>query len=150
MMMHNKFTTEPVSDYVDLGTYEEFIAYQKARQTYFVDLDGTMFVSQSKFGNESYNYVPTFHDSALKFFKHKQYGGAKLVFTTARPNKTRKVTHKALEDAGFNNFDLIMDLPHAPRVLVNDYARSNPYPTATAINIPRDDPTFWERWRSLK
>jgi hypothetical protein len=31
-----------------------------------------------------------------------------------------------------------MDLPHAKRILINDFAPTNPYPTAVAINLERN------------
>ena len=34
--------------------------------------------------------------------------------------------------------NIIMGLPHSQRVLVNDFADSNPFPSCVAINIPRN------------
>ena len=31
-----------------------------------------------------------------------------------------------------------MGLPHSQRIIINDYAPSNPFPTASAININRN------------
>jgi hypothetical protein len=39
---------------------------------------------------------------------------------------------------GFGDCDLIMEVHHSKRVVINDYANSNPYPTAIAVNIARD------------
>ena len=39
---------------------------------------------------------------------------------------------------------LVMGLPHCKRVLVNDFARSNLYPSCEAINIPRNSETLEE------
>jgi len=33
---------------------------------------------------------------------------------------------------------LVMGLPHSQRILINDFAKSNPYPSAAAINMPRN------------
>ena len=35
--------------------------------------------------------------------------------------------------------NLVMGLPHCQRVIINDFARSNPYPSCSAINIPRNE-----------
>ena len=35
-------------------------------------------------------------------------------------------------------YEVITDLPHASRVLINDFSNSNPYPTSQAINLVRD------------
>lgn len=39
---------------------------------------------------------------------------------------------------GFGDCQLIMEVHHAKRILINDYANSNPYPSAIAINLKRD------------
>ena len=31
-----------------------------------------------------------------------------------------------------------MGLPHCKRVIINDFAKSNPYPSCEAINLPRN------------
>ncbi len=43
-----------------------------------------------------------------------------------------------LADVGIKPYAMVMGLNHAPRVLVNDFAPSNPYPSARAISFPRD------------
>ena len=43
-----------------------------------------------------------------------------------------------LYDLGFRDFDLIVGLQNARRILINDYNKSNPYPRAEAINLVRD------------
>lgn len=55
-----------------------------------------------------------------------------------RPEKTRKLTHQMLENLGFRNFQLLLNLNNAARILINDYNEMNPYPRATAINIKRN------------
>jgi hypothetical protein len=37
---------------------------------------------------------------------------------------------------GYDN--IIMGLPHCQRIVINDFANSNPYPSCTAINLPRN------------
>lgn len=39
---------------------------------------------------------------------------------------------------------MIMGLPHCQRVLINDFAKTNPYPSALAINMVRDTETLRE------
>ena len=34
---------------------------------------------------------------------------------------------------------IITDLMHSKRILVNDFAETNPYPSSIAVNIPRND-----------
>jgi hypothetical protein len=43
-----------------------------------------------------------------------------------------------LQTKGIPYDELVMGLPHCQRVIINDFARSNPYPSCKAINIPRN------------
>ena len=43
-----------------------------------------------------------------------------------------------MENIGLFPDKYVMNLPHSKRYLINDYANSNPYPTAIAINIERN------------
>ena len=61
-----------------------------------------------------------------------------MVFTTSRSSRFRDVVDSGLRDLGFNDFQLVMDLPHARRILINDFAPTNPFPSAEAVNLPRD------------
>lgn len=67
-----------------------------------------------------------------------QQGKVKMVFTTSRSEDKRNFLEEQLKSLGFENFDLIMGLPHAKRILINDFAPTNPYPSAIAINFPRN------------
>ncbi|MEI6654564.1 MAG: hypothetical protein WCP45_07335 [Verrucomicrobiota bacterium] len=58
--------------------------------------------------------------------------------TTARPKRFEEITRLMLADLGFTDFELLMAINHSRRVLINDYAPSNPYPSAEAINMKRD------------
>ena len=70
---------------------------------------------------------------------NKKQSGCKLVFITARHEKYRKLTQDTLNGLGFGDCQLVMNVHHSKRILINDYANSNPYPTAVAINIERDN-----------
>ena len=65
-------------------------------------------------------------------------GQVKIILTTSRPEKLRKLTTLEMEMKGIPYDELIMGLPHCQRVVINDFAKSNPYPSATAINMPRN------------
>ena len=62
----------------------------------------------------------------------------RIILTTSRPERYRDVTLQELQDKGIEYDQVIMGLPHSRRVLINDFAKSNPYPSATAINMPRN------------
>lgn len=145
VLVNKQFTTQEVEDFVDLGTYREFKEYTENFACYFVDLDGTLFYNQSKYFSDDYSNKPTVIQEAVEYFLNKMKQGNTIVFTTARPSEYRDITLNTLREIGFEGCQLIMDLPHSPRVLVNDYAKSNPYPSARSINVSRDNGDFWSK-----
>ena len=52
-----------------------------------------------------------------------------MILTTDRPSSAKDVTIKQLEREGVKYDNIIFDLFHANRTLINDYGTSNPYPT---------------------
>ena len=143
MLSSSIFTVNNVTEYTDLGTYVEFIEYNKKRPAIFCDLDGTVFFNQSKlFSNDYTNYaVPI--PNAVKYLLKKQDEGASFIFTTSRPGKYKSQTESVLDECGFKDYRILYDIPHAPRILINDTSKTNPYPSAIAINVPRDDNEYW-------
>lgn len=138
------FEIREVTNYLDLGTIEEFKEHRNKHSCYFVDIDGTLIENQSSyFANNYYtDYKPL--ENAISFLLKKKAEGATLIFTTARPNWAEKRTREVLDELGFEDCKLIMDLPHAPRYVVNDYNSSNPFPTAISVNVPRNNDSFWK------
>ena len=139
------FEIQRVQNYVDVGTYEEFISYNKSHPTIFCDLDGTVFYNQSKIFENHYGNKPKPIVSAVKFLIKKQNNGCKIVFCTARPKAFLKITTESLNELGFENYEILFDLPHSPRIMINDYSLTNPYPTSLSINVPRDDEEYWNK-----
>lgn len=145
LLIHNNtFITNKATDYLDLGTYESYIKVKNDRSTYFTDLDGVIFYNQSMHFSNNYETAPKPIVSAVNYMLKKQSKGATFIFTTSRPQSVSKITEEALIELGFKNFKVLYDLPHSPRVLVNDVSNTNPFPSATAINSPRDSDDFWK------
>jgi len=143
MLTTSIFEMQNVDKYVDLGTYKEFVDYNKKRPTIFCDIDGTVFYNQSKLFSNDYSNKPKPIPNAVDFLLKKQSEGATIIFTTSRPKKYSAITETGLDSCGFINYQILYDIPHAPRILINDTSKTNPYPSATAINVPRDDDEYW-------
>ena len=138
------FTGTKATDYLDCGTYESFLTNQKHHKTIFCDLDGVIFYNQSEYFDNNYTIPPTLKPNAVNFLLDQQAKGATIVFTTSRKHKYAAITETALNTAGFQDYRILYDLPHAPRMLINDVSATNPWPSATAINSPRDDDDYWK------
>jgi hypothetical protein len=147
-MIHSQnsvFTSEKVSGLVDLGTQKEWDEWND-KPTIFCDIDGTLVWSQDRL---SYDKPHEPHDATLSLLFKKIKEGCQIVFTTARPEHTRPVTRKMLNDLGFSpDTQLIMGLHNAKRILINDYnTTTNKYPTAIAYNVFRDGDDLDMMWK---
>ena len=135
------FTTTSVTDWVDVGTKDDWYRYN-SRPSIFCDIDGTIIVNQGQYGDNNFDQdaVPLTNNIAAL---HKaQLAGCQIIFTTARPSAVQTQTRKMLDQLGFGNCQLIMDMHHSQRIVINDYAPTNPYPSALAINLPRNSDTL--------
>jgi hypothetical protein len=128
------FTVKAVSDYVDVGTAEDWFEHND-KSVIFCDIDGTIVRAQSP---DELGTTPVPLINAVCRLRQLEDDGHQLIFTTARYNEFYDQTVKMLQDLGFKKFNLITGLLNGARILVNDYNDANPYPRATAINVRRD------------
>jgi len=137
LMNGHTFFRKPVSNYIDVGTAEDWFEYND-KPVIFCDIDGTIVKAQGRYGPNNFFDNPAILEENVKRLLEWQEKGAQIIFTTARPAKFLDVTNKMLEDLGFREFGLLIGLNATRRILINDYNNSNPYPRAEAINIRRD------------
>jgi len=132
------FVKKDVTDYINVGTLEEWLKFND-KPTILCDIDGVLVKNQSAYGSKSYEreqYTPLIEN--LRILHEKLNQGAKIIFVTARPSRYKRVTRKMLNELGFSKCDLIMDIHHSKRIIINDFTHSNPYPSAVAVNLKRD------------
>jgi histidinol phosphatase-like enzyme len=131
---HRIFLEKHVSNYVDVGTADEWFAYNN-KACIFCDIDGTIIRAQPKGG---YDDEPVILKHNVERLKELVANGSKIIFTTARHTEYDTRTKEILDSLGFVNYDLISGLPNTKRVLINDYNEANPYPRAIAVNLKRN------------
>jgi uncharacterized HAD superfamily protein len=103
------------------------------KETYFVDIDGTIF-KYRKF--ETYETsAAEIVESTLKFLQAKNEEGHMIVLTTARPDwlYIHTVNELKVNNVPFNR--LVMGIERGPRYLINDMDPNKPGDRAIAINI---------------
>ena len=61
-----------------------------------------------------------------------------LIITTSRPKNEIHKIKKLLDKYKIIYKDIIVDLKHTRRILINDFALTNPYPSSIAINTERN------------
>lgn len=129
--------------YEDWGTLSEWRSYCGRFATYFVDVDGVVSINTDplKLIQNWQTFTPM-EQNCSRLLQLQENG--RIVFTTSRHEDYRDSLQNQLKEIGFKDFDLLMGLPHARRVLINDFAPTNPYPSSVAINIPRNSDTLRE------
>ena len=138
MLSGSTFYGTKTTDFKDWGTLDAWNKYKSQYKCLFVDIDGTLIT------NSSHHFPPYMGsgepiENNIDFLAelHEQ-GKTKIVLTTSRPDKFRQLTIMELQTKGIPFDELVMGLPHCQRVIINDFARSNQYPSCKAINIPRN------------
>ena len=113
----------------------------------FVDIDGTLVK------NSSHHFPPyigsgePLKDNIAALNELYDNGKARIILTTSRPERYRQTTCEELERKGIRFDQLVMGLPHSQRILINDFAKSNEYTSAEAINGHRNTKDVKERVR---
>ncbi len=126
------------SEYNDWGTLNEWKKVQQDYKTYFVDVDGVLLENSGKYGKINWSNNRTILKKNMQTIVDLQNRGAQIVITTSRTEEYRASLNEILKENGINPHAIIMGLNHSSRVLINDFAPTNPYPSSIAISIPRN------------
>ena len=124
--------------YDDWGTLVEWQEVQKRYRTYFVDVDGVLMKNCGKYGKVNWSNNKCTISENIETIKKLQDNGAQIVITTSRPEEYRKDLEEILNENGIKPYAMLMGMNHAARVIINDFAPTNPYPSSIAISIPRN------------
>jgi hypothetical protein len=132
------FTYSDVEGYTDWGTLKEWQTYTSQFSTIFVDLDGVLVLNSAQYTQPYWGTTEGIDDNIAVLNRLHDTGRVHVVITTARHESHRKVTLRQLERCGVKYDSIIFGLPHGKRIVVNDYAPSNPFKSADSINIRRN------------
>ncbi len=125
-------------DYNDWGTLNEWIIEQKKYRTYFIDVDGVILKNSGKYGKINWSNNTESIDENVKQIINLQNNGGQIIITTSRGEEYRKPLEKILSNLGIKPYSILMGLHHSARILINDFAPTNPYPSGVAISLPRN------------
>jgi len=125
-------------DYEDWGTLDDWRIVQSRKKTYFIDLDGVILNNVGKFGEKNWSNDFEVIEKNMHVIKELYDNGAQIVITTSRSETYKEYIFLKFKHYGIMLHEIVTDLNHAQRVLINDFAPTNPYPSATAINLPRN------------
>lgn len=124
--------------YDDWGTLVEWKQVQKDYRTYFCDVDGVLMRNCGKYGSRNWYNNTEIISENFETIRRLQAKGAQIVITTSRPEELRESLEKILAENGIKPYAILMGLNHAARVIINDFAPTNPYPSGIAITLPRN------------
>ena len=71
-------------------------------------------------------------------------GQTQIILMTSRPERLRELTLEELEEHGVPFDQIIFGMFHAQRVVVDDSAKKNPFPSAAAVNLRKDGAELME------
>lgn len=132
------FTAVMATDYQDWGTLREWEQEQKRCRTYFIDIDGVLIRNSGKYGKINWDNNNVLLEENIKVVRELQEKGAQIVVTTSRGEEYRGPLQNILSSAGITPYAILMGMNHAARVVINDFAPTNPYPSCRAISLPRN------------
>ena len=125
-------------NFKDWGTLDAWNKYKSQYRCLFVDIDGTL-VSNSSIHFSPYVGTGDPLNSNISLLRSLYDSGkVKIILTTSRPERLRQLTISEMMEYNIPYNELIMGLPHCKRIIINDFAKSNPYPSCEAINLPRN------------
>ena len=138
MLFGSNFYGKKTRNFSDWGTLEEWNKFKRQHKCLFVDIDGTIVT------NSSIHFPPYVGsgeplEENIKFLNQlRDSDKVVIILTTSRPESMRDATVREMKRIGMGYDNIIMGLPHCQRIVINDFANSNPYPSCTAINLPRN------------
>ena len=132
------FVSIPVSGYEDWGTLSAWLDYTRTFKTLFCDIDGTLLKNSGQYFVPRWGTQPALAENVAHLKKLHERGRTQLILTTTRPESFRETTEKQLKEARIPYDKLVLGLWHGQRVVINDYAKTDPFPSALAVNLKRN------------
>ncbi len=127
------------TSYEDWGTLREWRAKQKRFSTLFCDLDGVLVKNVGRYGTRRWENSLEPIPENLQALKTAYTNGAQIIIVTARSEDFHLRITALLKEYGIDAHAIITGCNHSHRVLINDYAPTNSYPSCSAVSVPRDN-----------
>lgn len=131
------FRAVPVSGFVDWGNERSWRDWCAPQKTYFIDLDGVLCTNGGRsFKPRQGEATPIEENIAV--VRQLALRGGQIIITTSRLESLRQLTEAQLARWKVPYAQLVMNCRHQQRVVINDYSRTNPYPSCVALNVARN------------
>ena len=127
------------SSFIDWGTLQDWRCAQEQYKTYIFDIDGVIVENVGPYGTKTwYNSITPITEN-LEIIKKLSDKGHQIIFMTARNIKGLKLIREMLDKNKIKYHQIITDCYHSQRIIINDYANTNPYPSCKSISIKRNE-----------
>lgn len=133
------FNIEGVSNFRDWGTLNDWDEYKKQYKTLFIDLDGVLVENSGEYVGNIWGTTKDLENNKNYINKLYNSGKTRIIITTSRKSSYKNETLSQLNNLGIKFHDIIFDLLHCQRILINDFSSSNSYPTSKSVNLPRNN-----------
>lgn len=132
------FIQSNVNDYLDWGTIKEWNMYKSQYVTLFVDIDGTLVENSGEYFEPLWGTTDKIKENVEIINKLYNSGKVNIILTTSRKIKYKTITENQLLNENVKYHQIIYGLYHGKRIVINDYAPTNPYKSCDAINLKRN------------
>jgi len=150
MLLENKaFSAAVCSEYSDWGTLNDWNRFKSQFGTLFVDLDGTLVGDSGEYFEPMWGSTPGIKENIQAINRLYDSGKVQIIITTSRKEEARQLTLQQLEREGVRYHQILFGLNHGKHIVVNDYARSNPFKSCDSVNIARDSADLGEMLETL-
>jgi len=127
-----------VKGFLDWGTLEDWNDYRARFCTLFIDLDGTLVENSAEYFKPFWGDTSAIKENVNIINKLYDSGYSEIIITTTRSPEFEETTREQLKRINLKYHRIMFGLLHGKRIVINDYANSNPYRSCDAINIPRN------------
>jgi len=127
------------TDFIDWGTANDWNRERAQFRTYIFDIDGVLLKNYGKYGVK--NWSNTFEpiEQNIKVLKDFSNAGHQIIFMTSRSEEYLENFKNFLQSNDIRYKQIISNCFHGRRVIINDFANTNPWPSCEAISIKRND-----------
>ncbi len=127
------------NNFIDWGTLQDWRHEQEQYKTYIFDIDGVIVENVGPYGTKTwYNSITPIIEN-INLIKKLSDKGHQIIFMTARNSKGIILIKEMLLKYKIKYHTIITDCYHSQRIIINDYADTNPYPSCKSISIKRNE-----------
>ena len=128
----------PAQKYVDWGTLEDWQTEKEKYKTYIFDIDGVVFYNYGKYGSKNWANCLEPIEENVNLIREMSNAGHEIIFMTSRPKEYIKSIEQYFAKENIVYKTILTNCNHSQRIIVNDFAPTNPFPSCNSISVKRN------------